>query len=111
MLLWVILGCLTAIVLFFLLGPLYRARSAERERAAFDAAVYGDQLGEVESDRERGLIEETKRRKPRGSKLPADCLQLMRASGRAKRNSIARPIGALPSQSRSRCRCWRLAFI
>ncbi len=58
MLLWVILGCLTAIVLFFLLGPLYRARTLARERAAFDAAVYRDQLGEVESDRERGLIGE-----------------------------------------------------
>jgi len=55
LLLWLILGCLTAIVLFFLLGPLYHARVAERERAAFDAEVYRDQLGEVESDRERGL--------------------------------------------------------
>jgi cytochrome c-type biogenesis protein CcmH len=55
-LLWVVLGCLTAIVLFFLLGPLYRARVVERQRAAFDAAVYRDQLDEVESDRERGLI-------------------------------------------------------
>jgi len=58
LLLWLILGCLTAIVLFFLLGPLYHARVAERERAAFDAEVYRDQLGEVESDRERGLIGE-----------------------------------------------------
>jgi cytochrome c-type biogenesis protein CcmH len=58
LLLWLILGCLTAIVLFFLLGPLYRARAAERERAAFDAEIYRDQLGEVESDRERGLIGE-----------------------------------------------------
>ena len=56
MLLWFVLGCLTAIVLFFLLGPLYRARSGERDRAAFDAEVYRDQLGEVESDRMRGLI-------------------------------------------------------
>lgn len=58
MLLWLVLGCLTAIVLFFLLGPLYRARVAERERAAFDEAVYRDQLAEVESDCERGLIGE-----------------------------------------------------
>jgi len=56
LLLWLILGCLTAIVLYFLLGPLHRARSREAKRAAFDAAVYRDQLCEVESDRERGLI-------------------------------------------------------
>ena len=58
MLLWVILGCLTAIVLCFLLGPLYRARAVSHARASFDEAVYRDQLGEVESDRERGLIGE-----------------------------------------------------
>jgi cytochrome c-type biogenesis protein CcmH len=58
LLLWLILACLTAIVLFFLLGPLYLPRGAEQARASFDAAVYRDQLGEVESDRERGLIGE-----------------------------------------------------
>jgi cytochrome c-type biogenesis protein CcmH len=58
LLLWLVLACLTALVLFFLFEPLYRARSREAKRAAFDAAVYRDQLGEVESDRERGLIGE-----------------------------------------------------
>ena len=63
MLLWVILACLTAIVLLVLLRPLARADAsgeahAVDSRGAFDAAIYRDQLGEVESDRARGLIGE-----------------------------------------------------
>jgi cytochrome c-type biogenesis protein CcmH len=57
-LLLVIFACLTALVLFFLLRPLVGARGSEAAREAFNAAVYRDQLGEVESDRERGLIAE-----------------------------------------------------
>lgn len=56
MLLWVIFGGLTAIVLFALLWPLTSGTAGDESRAAFDATVYRDQLGEVESDRERGLI-------------------------------------------------------
>lgn len=56
MLLWVIFGGLTAIVLFALLRPLTSGTAGDESRAAFDATVYRDQLGEVESDRERGLI-------------------------------------------------------
>jgi cytochrome c-type biogenesis protein CcmH len=57
-LLWVILACLTAIVLLVLLRPLAGSGVAEPGREAFDAAVYRDQLGEVDSDRARGLIGE-----------------------------------------------------
>ena len=56
MLLWVIFAGLTAVVLLVLLRPLLRARAYDPAREAFNAAVYRDQLGEVESDRERGLI-------------------------------------------------------
>lgn len=56
MLLWVILAGLTAIVLFFLLRPLAGGDGPAPEREAFDAAVYRDQLEEIESDRARGLI-------------------------------------------------------
>jgi len=58
-LLWVILAGLTAIVLFFLLRPLARSGGHEPAREAFDAAVYRDQLEEIEADRARGLIGET----------------------------------------------------
>ena len=58
MLLWVVLACLTVIVLIVLLRPLAGAGTAERAPEAFDAAVYRDQLNEIESDRARGLIGE-----------------------------------------------------
>ena len=58
MLLWVILAALTAAALSFLLYPLVGGREAVDEREAFDAAVYRDQLEEIEADRARGLIGE-----------------------------------------------------
>jgi len=58
-LLWIILGSLTAIVLLVLLRPLLGARTSEHAREAFDAAVYRDQLSEIDADRARGLIGET----------------------------------------------------
>ncbi len=59
MLLWVILAGLTAVVLFFLLRPLAGGGGDEPAREAFDAAVYRDQLEEIDSDRARGLIPES----------------------------------------------------
>jgi cytochrome c-type biogenesis protein CcmH len=58
-LLWVILACLTAIALLVLLRPLAGAVAQDPAPDAFDAAVYRDQLGEIESDRARGLIGQT----------------------------------------------------
>jgi cytochrome c-type biogenesis protein CcmH len=58
-LLWIVLGCLTAIVLLVLLRPLARADTKGPAPEAFNAAVYRHQLGEIESDRARGLIGET----------------------------------------------------
>lgn len=59
MLLWIILACLTAFVLFLLLRPLLGACVREEAREAFNAAVYRDQLGEIDADRARGLIGES----------------------------------------------------
>ncbi len=56
MLVWVIFAAMTASVLYVLLRPLAGGGASEGTRAAFDATVYRDQLKEVESDRERGLI-------------------------------------------------------
>src|SRR4029078_4548426 len=53
---WVIFAALTAFVLYALLRPLTGTTEADSARAAFDASVYRDQLTEIESDRERGLI-------------------------------------------------------
>jgi len=57
-LLWAIFAVLTAVVLYALLRPLAGGNGGEGSRAAFNATVYRDQLGEVRSDRERGLIGE-----------------------------------------------------
>ena len=59
MLVWFVLAALTAIVLFVLLRPLMAARDEARVAESFDAAIYRDQLNEIESDRARGLIGET----------------------------------------------------
>lgn len=56
MLIWVVLAGLTAIVLLVLLRPLAAAGTNDRKPEAFDAAVYRDQLSEIDSDRARGLI-------------------------------------------------------
>jgi cytochrome c-type biogenesis protein CcmH len=55
-LLWAIFAALTAAVLYALLRPLAGGGASDESRSAFNATVYRDQLGEVESDRERGLI-------------------------------------------------------
>lgn len=56
MLLWVILACLTAVVLFFVLRPLARGEETVPARDAYNATVYRDQLEEIDSDQARGLI-------------------------------------------------------
>lgn len=56
MLLWVVFALLTAAVLAVTLWPLASGKASEPTGTASDAAVYRDQLAEVERDRERGLI-------------------------------------------------------
>lgn len=56
MALYLALGALTAATLALLLVPLLRARAGTEGRAGYDAAVYRDQLAELDRDRERGVI-------------------------------------------------------
>ena len=58
MLVWIVLAGLTAVVLLVLLRPLAKAAPESNAPESFDAAVYRDQLAEIESDRARGLIGE-----------------------------------------------------
>ncbi|MGI9381724.1 MAG: c-type cytochrome biogenesis protein CcmI, partial [Methyloligellaceae bacterium] len=58
MVLWIIFAALTAAVLTAVLWPVMRARSQDAARAAYDSAIYRDQLQEIETDLERGLIGE-----------------------------------------------------
>lgn len=57
MLLWIIFALLTAAVLAIILLPLVGRRAvADAPASAADVAVYRDQLAEIDSDLERGLI-------------------------------------------------------
>jgi len=55
MLFWILAGLLTAVAVALVLHPLMRRQGAA-DRAAFDMAVYRDQLAEVDRDLKRGLI-------------------------------------------------------
>ena len=54
--LWVIMAVLTAGALALVLRPLLRRAAVAPRRAEYDIAVYRDQLGEVERDRDRGVL-------------------------------------------------------
>jgi cytochrome c-type biogenesis protein CcmH len=96
-LLWIVLGCLTAIVLLVLLRPLASTGANDIAPEAFDAAVYRDQLGEIESDRARGLIGEAEAEAARleiaRRLLRADSKE--RASDRAAKPSSAKIVATL----------------
>jgi cytochrome c-type biogenesis protein CcmH len=54
---WLAVGGLTALALLLLVPPLLRRRAAGPSRLDCDLAVFRDQLGELERDVARGLIE------------------------------------------------------
>jgi len=56
MLLWIGFAVLTAAVVAVLVHPLMRSGPPPRAAAEADAAVYRDQLNEIEADRARGLL-------------------------------------------------------
>ena len=90
MLVWIVLAGLTAIVLFVLLRPLARAAPETNAPESFDAAVYRDQLAEIEGDRARGLIGEKETEAARieiARRLLATDGKT-HGSGRAKRSGI-----------------------
>lgn len=91
MLLWVILAGLTAIVLYFLLRPLAGGNGPAPAREEFNAAVYRDQLEEIDSDRARGLIGEAE----------AEAARLEIARRLLAADSKARGKGAAKKEGRS----------
>jgi len=96
-LLWIVLGCLTAIVILVLLRPLASSGANDIAPEAFNAAVYRDQFGEIESDRARGLIGEAEAEAARleiaRRLLRADSKE--RASDRAAKSSSAKIVATL----------------
>ena len=57
MTLWIVLAAMTAMALAMVLTPLFRRPAQAPGRGEFDAAIYREQLAEVERDRERGLLD------------------------------------------------------
>ena len=53
---WIASALLTATVVALILVPLLRHRGAQPARAAYDLAVYRDQLAEIDRDLERGVL-------------------------------------------------------
>jgi len=93
-LIWVVLAGLTAIVLLVLLRPLARAGESERSPEAFDAAVYRDQLSEVDSDRARGLIGE---QEAEAARIEI-ARRLLAADGKGRAADHAKPGGTGPER-------------
>lgn len=58
MLLWIAFAVLTAAVVAAVVRPLSAAPDVELDAAAADLAVYRDQLNEIDTDRDRGLVSE-----------------------------------------------------
>ena len=57
MTLWIVLAAMTAMALAMVLTPLFRRPAQAPGRGEFDAAVYREQIAELERDRERGLLD------------------------------------------------------
>ncbi len=59
MALWIIFAGLTAAAMIAVLWPFLRSVEQKMEAAAYDAAVFKDQLEEITSEKERGVISKT----------------------------------------------------
>ena len=57
MTLWIVLAAMTAMALAMVLAPLFRRPARAPGRGEFDAAIYREQIAELERDRERGLLD------------------------------------------------------
>ena len=112
MLIWVVLAGLTAIVLLVLLRPLAAAGTNDRKPEAFDAAVYRDQLSEIDSDRARGLIgaEEAEGARVEIARRLLAADSKARGSDRARARHRQGQSGDDRASAR-RCRCSRSASI
>jgi len=88
-LVWIVLSGLTAIVLLVLLRPLAKAVPESNAAESFDAAVYRDQLAEIDSDRARGLIGE---KEAEAARIEI-ARRLLAADGKAKDSDRAKRQG------------------
>lgn len=92
MLFWIVTGCLTLVVVATLARALMRGRADSRPPAAYDLAVYRDQLREVERDLERGVVSPADADRTRtevSRRILAADAALQRAQGGAERRGGA----------------------
>ncbi len=85
MTLWIVFAAVIALALAWIGWPLLRPKAMNAHRDEYDAAVYVDQLQELERDRARGLIDE--------SQAAAARIEIERrllAAGRAQEQGTAR---------------------
>ena len=57
MTLWIVFAAMTAMALAMVLTPLFRRPTQAPGRGEYDAAIYREQVSEIEHDRERGLLD------------------------------------------------------
>jgi len=98
--LWIGLALLTAAVILALARPLSRATGPVSDAQLADMAVYRDQLSEIDSDRERGLIGGTEADAAR-AEVARRLLQLKRPSGADLAQGGMKPPGSGTTSLRS----------
>ncbi len=102
MLFWIVIAVLTVAAVVALLLPLLKGAATASERSAGEAAVYRDQLAEIERDRASGLIsaeDADYARAEVGRRLLAVAGEAEDCPGKARKNPLAEAfvIVALPA--------------
>lgn len=89
MIFWIILAVLTLALVAWIAWPLLRPGIGDMARAEYDAAVYYDQLQELERDHTRGLIDDTQAEAARGE-IERRLLAAGRAAGLSGKPGVRR---------------------
>ena len=90
MTLWIVFAALVVAALAWIAWPLLRPKPLDMAHDGYDAAVYLDQLDELEKDRERGLIDESQAEAAR-TEIERRLLAAARAESRSSGNATRRP--------------------
>lgn len=89
MIFWILLAALTLSLVAWIAWPLLRPGAGDMARAEYDAAVYYDQLQELERDRARGLIDDIQAEAARGE-IERRLLAAGRAAGLSGKPRVQR---------------------
>ncbi|HEX2113527.1 MAG TPA: c-type cytochrome biogenesis protein CcmI [Alphaproteobacteria bacterium] len=88
---WIVILLLAALAAAALIAPVLRARRDSASRAAYDREIYRDQLGELERDRGRGLIDAAEAEAAR-AEIARRMLATERDEAAAPAKSALRPV-------------------